>query len=879
MADRFCVGATTNTTASWSDTSGGASGFSIPVAGDNVYFDANSPSCRIDANFVCRSIDCLGYINTLTHGLGFSISIGDATAGAGNICLRLVAGMSYLKEHPSNCSLAFVTTSATQQTIYWGGKIMGDMNFNASSNGSWLFMSDCNWTDLLATMTFTKGTLNTNGYTCNGGQFTSSNSNTRVLTLGATIFNLSGVGNNCWLCSTITGLTVTANTAIVKMYRSLQCFAPLMQLGSMVWGIGVQFYNGGIATFFPSSTTVSIRHIKVYGGADLGDGREDRLQLNNSGFTVTDTVDGIVWSGYSSSRRQRIHSNNGAVRTITVPNATCVSGQYCDINVVTLTVTNDLSAITGGAGDLGGNTGIIFTTGITYYWYSTSGGVKNWADDVNWFLATGGTGGQARKPLPQDHARFDANSVNASGTTIRCGVGSERLGRNIDWTGCLNTPTWDFQVDVINYGNLTLIAGMSLTAYAFAFFNMNGNGAGNTFTLTSAGQVFPHIQFQFNMASTNTYTFADDFNAISTCLVSFFSGILNSNNKNMTSGRFTFDTHSVTNGTSIFTATILTGTPFNITSFMTTYSCASAEFRVTGTGTGAKAITGSATSRVHGKLTISGAGDCTYTFSGTNTFGDFATKATKHTLAFTTGTTTTFTGTITCVGSAGNYITLRSTTSTAFTWSKSSGTVNCDYLNLSKSTASGGATFNAGSNTIDGGGNTGWTGLVTDPFTWTGADFAVNLNYSNPLNWQGLVAPGIGNIVYFTGLGTIRNCKIDVASSCKGINISLAYTGVITQSANFTIDTEGVEQYGGTFTGGAFAISNAGRFKRIAGVWTNNSGTFSQTAQGTGVDTWIDSGGTFSANSGTVEIVGSLDAVITNASTRQFNHIIYNFFF
>jgi hypothetical protein len=43
-----------------------------------------------------------------------------------------------------------------------------------------------------------------------------------------------------------------------------------------------------------------------------------------------------------------------------------------------------------------------------------------------------------------------------------------------------------------------------------------------------------------------------------------------------------------------------------------------------------------------------------------------------------------------------------------FTLSKSSGIVECDYLNLSNSTATGGATWYAGSHSINGGNNVGW---------------------------------------------------------------------------------------------------------------------------------------------------------------------------
>lgn len=49
---------------------------------------------------------------------------------------------------------------------------------------------------------------------------------------------------------------------------------------------------------------------------------------------------------------------------------------------------------------------------------------------------------------------------------------------------------------------------------------------------------------------------------------------------------------------------------------------------------------------------------------------------------------------------------------TPFTLSKASGTVTADYLSLKDSTATGGATFYAGSHSTDVSGNSGW--IFTD---------------------------------------------------------------------------------------------------------------------------------------------------------------------
>jgi hypothetical protein len=295
---------------------------------------------------------------------------------------------------------------------------------------------------------------------------------------------------------------------------------------------------------------------------------------------------------------------------------------------------------------------------------------------------------------------------------------------------------------------------------------------------------------------------------------------------------------------------------------MTTYSASSSEYRITGTGTGAKNFVGSATSRTHGKLVISGAGDCIYTFSGTNTFAvDFTTKTTKHTLAYTAGTTTTFNGTVNVVGSAGNLISLRSTTTSIFTWSKASGTVNCDYLIISKSTVSGGATFNAGSNSINGGGNTGWSGFVTQPFTWLNT--LLDGDGSNGANWQGGNVPSTTDIAIFTGAFN-QNCT-GLSQPVLGILLTSSYTGTTVSSVN--IGTSGVQVDGGTLTlsGG---IQDGGIF--MTGGALSLPANLQVNTQGSSKDTIKITGGTLTHNSGQINLNGASEAIINTTSGRPF---------
>lgn len=77
MAARYFlnIGANWGDTANWSDTSGGAGGFSVPTSADDVYFDANSGNCAVNAsNRVCANLDFTGYANTITFTFRITIS-------------------------------------------------------------------------------------------------------------------------------------------------------------------------------------------------------------------------------------------------------------------------------------------------------------------------------------------------------------------------------------------------------------------------------------------------------------------------------------------------------------------------------------------------------------------------------------------------------------------------------------------------------------------------------------------------------------------------------------------------------------------------------------------------------------------------------------
>ncbi len=154
-----------------------------------------------------------------------------------------------------------------------------------------------------------------------------------------------------------------------------------------------------------------------------------------------------------------------------------------------------------------------------------------------------------------------------------------------------------------------------------------------------------------------------------------------------------------------------TGTIFNMQS-KGDFTAGTSTIAITNTASGSKTFAGGG--KTYNDLSITAGGSGAVIFSGSNTFDDFTINPPK-TVTFTAGTTQTFTGTVSAVGSAGNVITIGSTAASAASLSKSSGTVTADFLNLSYSTATGGAMWYAGCNSTDGGNNSGWLWCESTP--------------------------------------------------------------------------------------------------------------------------------------------------------------------
>lgn len=386
----------------------------VPTSADDVVATGTSGQLTLNAAAACRSFDMTGYTNTLTHNTGITLTIGDGTAGAGNVALKLVAGMTYTPA--SARAITFASTSATQQTVTCGGKTLGAATFSGSG-GSWKF------NDAFACGALTQNaanTLDTNNQSASCTSYTGSSTGT--LTLGSSA--VACTGN--W--TVVAGQTLTANTATITFSGGT------FSGGGKTYGTVVMTKNGAV-TLADSNTFATLTRT---GGASAG---TNTLVLPAA--SSNQTIGTLNINGNSAGNRVFVQGADalGATRsTLTV--STAFNGSNADFQAVAFAgaASGDISGWSGGAGDALNNTGLTFTSAATSYWVGNGG---NWSDAANhWASTSGGTPGTGRVPLPQDSVVFDASSFSSTGQTSTCDL---RLNsRSIAMTSVANAPTISF---------------------------------------------------------------------------------------------------------------------------------------------------------------------------------------------------------------------------------------------------------------------------------------------------------------------------------------------------------------------------------------------------------------------------------------------------
>jgi hypothetical protein len=643
-----------------------------PSAADDAVLDATSGNITVGAGAVCRSLDCTGYTGTLTHTAAVTLTIGDATAGAGNVALKLAAGMTYTLGSTSTSAISFVSNSATQQTIATGGKALGSLTFNGT--GSWQLQDAC--TATAGTVTLTKGSLDTNNQTCVWGDFQSDNSNTRAILGGTSAITTAGQWNDL----TTTGLTRSMASTTLTLSAVGGYMRTTGTFGTVIWsgaGAGAQSQPFTCATL----TIIGIA------------ARNAALTMAGVGPTVTGT---LTINGNNAVNRFLVCSSTpGAARTISAGTVSVSNTDFQDVTAAGA-ANWDLSAATGGAGDAGGNTGITFTTSATQTHIAGAGG--NWSDAAQW---------TTRVPLPQDDVVVDGS---VTGTIT---VDMPRLGRSVTFTGFAGTATFSSFANSV-YGSLTLASGMTVSGTLALTL-----GGRSSYTLTSAGKTLTQAVTVNNGAG--TYTLADAFATAAALTVT--SGTLNTNGQTVTALTYVQGGGNATLGASTVSLTsTAVGSIVSVTAG--TINAGTSTIVIANASTNSRTFAGGG--KTYATLTYTVAGSTgALVLTGANTFAtlNFSDATNARTLTLPSSTTTTVTGTFGVAGTAGKLMTVNSSSGgVAATLSKTSGVVSADYLSIQDSTAAGGASWYAGANSTKVSGVTGW--FFTAPSNYQFLQFA-----------------------------------------------------------------------------------------------------------------------------------------------------------
>lgn len=659
MANRYWVGgtATWDGTAGtkWALTSGGAGGQAVPTSADDVFFDANSGAVTvtIGTSRVAKSINCTGFTGTLGESSNTFNVYGSIT---------LSAGMSYTHTGQVNFNSTgnLITAGKVFSTVFLLGTgitlTLGDALNTGSRN-----------------ITVSGGTFTTAGFSVTCLSFATIGTVAKTLNFGSSTITISG-GNGLNLTGTNT--TLNAGTSQINLTSST----------ATLEGGGKTFYNVSF-TATSEPFTCTINGSNTFSNLTVAAPTAGVITYE---FSDNQTITTLVASGTSAIGRILFASSVlGTQRTLTVTTWSTRS----DIDFRDIAFNSSRSGTR--LGDCGGNTNITFSAPKTVYW--NLAGSQNWSS-TGWATSSGGAPAINNFPLPQDTAVFDdtgsAGTVTVDSqfhiTTINASARTSAMTLT-----CAGSSAMTF------YGNL--VTGSGVTFSGTGTFGFSGRSPQ---TITSAGKTVTQVVVISSVGSTVTLQDAITLSVISAGTINLISGTFDLGGYNVTLSGGGFSANSTTArtlalGSSVFSV----ATSFNTST--------STNLTVTGSGTirmaGAAQKAFSSGSASYSGITVDQAGAGLLTFNGVGTFGNIS-----NSYASTGATSIRFDANqtvenFTASGQAGRVLTITSNLSgTARTLTKTSGIVGVNYLSIQDSTATGGATWYAGANSIDVSNNTGW---------------------------------------------------------------------------------------------------------------------------------------------------------------------------
>jgi hypothetical protein len=460
-------------------------------------------------------------------------------------------------------------------------------------------------------------------------------------------------------------------------------------------------YNFSAVDASTRTTAITLNHntnVIRYGSYTLGSG------VTVTG-TFTQTFSGrgtmnLTTAGKTLTFLFQIDAFTGTLRLLdaaTSSSSSFLTSGTLNLNGFNLTTTTFTSSnsntrtLAFGSGSISvTSTGTVFDTG------TTTGLTVTGTPVVNVTNATA----TATTVTPGSPTEANSISFNFTAGTYALTLSSGSV-RSLNFTGFAGTLS---NLTRTIYGDIVFSTGMSITAGTLALTFASTSGTARNITTNGKTLDFP-INFD---GLGGTWKLLSALTLGSTRTLTHANGTLDLNGFTLSSGT----SYTTATGTKdlTFNGGTLTcpssGTSFNNaapTGFTTTAGTGTGTINMT-SSSGAKTFVGGGSTY---NCTLNNGGTSALTITDSNTFTTIANSVQPTTFSFTAGTTTTLTN-WNISGTAGNLVTIQSATASSHTLSKASGTVNANYLSISRSTATGGATWNAGVNSVDGGNNTGW---------------------------------------------------------------------------------------------------------------------------------------------------------------------------
>ena len=369
-----------------------------------------------------------------------------------------------------NCYGSFVLNSFTnftgaQNTIYFRASenwhvintVNKVINVNCIFNGSgtWKLLDSLrlktgSWP--YYSITFSKGTLNTNNYSIYCQQFDSYTKDTRKLILGSSRINAL----DTWNMSDSTNLTIVPGTSAIIS-------------GTSVFYGGSEAYNYVKLTY---NSNLTINGTNTFNNLVIPSSKNIVIQ---GGTTQTVTTLSIP-SGTNCSDYMVLSSSSSGIPATLKKTTGSFTGNWLNLSDVkatggaTFTANNSI-----GSGDVSGWTFAPVVTGKKMYWVGGSG---DWSMPAHWSNTSGGVAAGCL-PTANDSVYFDANSF-ANADTVQ--INSSVVCKYMDWTGAKFTPRLEGWGTIAIGGTFKLISAMDF-AYTGSI-KLTGSG---TYTINTLG--------------------------------------------------------------------------------------------------------------------------------------------------------------------------------------------------------------------------------------------------------------------------------------------------------------------------------------------------------------------------------------------------------